>query len=257
MKPPSPVRLSPSRAADFKACPQLYKFRAVDRRTEPEDPYSALGSLVHAVLERLLAEPAESRTSDRALQFLQEAWDQISGVPEFDLTLFGDGSEWLARANTLLGNYFDLEDPTSIDPRELEWRVEHLAGRMSLRGIIDRVEIDSDGEWILTDYKTGQSPSERASFGSFFALRFYALLCWRAFGKLPKQLRLVHLRKPEVITLVPTAQMLEGLERQMVALGSAITRAFAENDFRPRPGPLCNWCPHKRVCPANLGQTGS
>ena len=52
------IPLSPSRAADFKACPQLFKFRAIDRLPEPSDPSRARGTLVHAVLERLCRLPA-------------------------------------------------------------------------------------------------------------------------------------------------------------------------------------------------------
>jgi putative RecB family exonuclease len=50
---PGLVPLSPSRASDYKTCPQLFKFRAIDRLPEPADIYSTKGTLVHAVLERL------------------------------------------------------------------------------------------------------------------------------------------------------------------------------------------------------------
>ena len=246
------LRLSPSRASDFKACPQLYKFRAVDRIPEPEDPYSALGSLVHATLERLLAFPAEARTLEKASELIQLAWEevrdaQLSLIPAINAL---DEEELIAHGKRLLENYFLIEDPASIKAHELEWWVEHEAEKVMLRGIVDRVETLPDGEWVLSDYKTGSSPSERATFGSFFGLRFYALVCWRAFGKMPKELRLINLKKPEVIRLVPTPQMLEGLERQLEAIGAAIRRAFATGDWRPRPGPLCNWCSHRAICPA-------
>src|SRR5215472_9967352 len=54
--------LSPSRAADFKTCPLLYRFRTIDRIPEPPTPDQARGTLVHAVLERLFDLPAAERT---------------------------------------------------------------------------------------------------------------------------------------------------------------------------------------------------
>src|SRR5690348_16741497 len=45
--------LSPSRAADFKTCPLLFRFRTIDRLPEQPSPDQARGTLVHAVLERL------------------------------------------------------------------------------------------------------------------------------------------------------------------------------------------------------------
>ena len=51
---PAPRRpaLSPSRAADFKQCPLLYRFRAIDRLPEVPGRAQVRGTLVHAVLER-------------------------------------------------------------------------------------------------------------------------------------------------------------------------------------------------------------
>src|SRR5215468_6525812 len=58
--------LSPSRAADFKTCPLLYRFRSIDRLPERPSPDQARGTLVHAVLEALFDLPAAERTRERA-----------------------------------------------------------------------------------------------------------------------------------------------------------------------------------------------
>src|SRR5687767_16030245 len=54
--------LSPSRAADFKTCPLLYRFRTIDRLPEQPTRDQARGTLVHAVLERLFDLPPVERT---------------------------------------------------------------------------------------------------------------------------------------------------------------------------------------------------
>lgn len=247
-----PIRLSPSRASDYKTCPQLFKFRAVDRLPEPADIYSTKGTMIHAALEQLfLLEPRE-RTPEKARQHMLEIWEDLKDDEQYGaLQLDADEeAEWLEQGMGLLENYFRVEDPAQIEPHEMEWWVEHDTEAVLLRGIIDRVEIASDGEWILSDYKTGRSPSETYALGSFFGLKFYALVCWRTFGKMPKLLRLIHLREPEVITLVPTEQMLAGLERQLHALAEAIQRAHERDDWRPRVGRLCSFCPHQAICPA-------
>ncbi len=246
------IPLSPSRVADFKACPQLFKFRAIDRLPEMADVYSARGTLVHSVLEAvLLLEPSE-RTLDRCKRTLSDLWQAVRQEEEMQGLAFSPEQEmvWLAEAEQLLTNYFMVEDPASISPHELEWWVEHALDKALLRGIIDRVEVTSEDEWVLTDYKTGRSPSENRALGSFFGLKFYALVCWRQFGRMPKALRLVHLREPEVITLIPTQQMLEGLERQLLAVAAAIARAHEKDDWRPKPGYVCNFCSHRAICPA-------
>jgi putative RecB family exonuclease len=67
---------------------------------------------------------------------------------------------------------------------------------------------------------------------------------------MPRELRLIQLGQPEVITLRPSEQMLLGLERQLDALGTAILRARTTGDWRPRPSWLCDHCAHQAVCPA-------
>jgi putative RecB family exonuclease len=250
--------LSPSRAADFKTCPQLYKFRAIDRLPEPSDPYRARGTLVHAVLEQLCRLPADQRSPEVAQLLLDEVWavlkqdDELAGL---ELSSEEEAS-WLSAARHMLGNYFLLEDPAGVEVHDVEAWVTHEGERTTLRGIIDRIEIHEDGGWVLADYKTGRSPSNIGALGSFFGLQFYALVCWRAFGKMPRELRLMHLGVPEVLTLRPNEQMLRGVERQMDALAQAIARARARDDWRPRPGALCPRCAHRSICPAWTAETG-
>lgn len=251
-----PVRLSPSRASDYKTCPQLFKYRAIDRLPEPADIYSTKGTMIHAVLEQLyLLDPAD-RTIERARTCMLQVWDNLKADPEYSALELDheEEADWLEHGAGLLVNYFKMEDPRLIVPHEMEWWVEYESTRTLLRGIIDRVEVMPDGEWILSDYKTGRSPSESYALGSFFGLKFYALVCWRSFGKMPKLLRLIHLKKPEVISLVPTAQMLLAMERQLDALAQAILRAHEKDDWRPRVSNLCSWCPHKAICPAFAGK---
>ncbi|MGH2786981.1 MAG: RecB family exonuclease [Actinomycetota bacterium] len=246
------VKLSPSGATDFKSCPQLFKFRAVDRLPEPVSGAAARGSLVHAVLERLFAESAPARTPERAYELLDSLWAEVRAEPEIrpeSLTLVQE-EHWLDDARAMLRNYFKLEDPRSLNVTRLEWWVEYELPDVHLRGVIDRLEERPDGSWILTDYKTGRVPGAARELAAFFGLRFYALVCWRAFGIMPKEIRLVYLSDPAVLTLNPAQPMLIAFERQVQALGAAIRRATTTGDWRPRPSPFCMSCAFQDRCPA-------
>ena len=246
------LKLSPSSARDFKSCPQLFKYRSVDRLQEPTSTAAARGSLVHAVLERLFSEPAPNRTPERAETLLDALWREVKDEPEIrpDAAAPGHEHEWLAHAKRLLLNLFRLEDPRSLSASRLEWWVEYDLPDIQLRGVIDRLEERNDGSWILTDYKTGRVPGTERELAAFFGLRFYALVCWRAFGVVPKEIRLVYLGDPSVLTLTPNEAMLTGFERQMQALGKAIRRAHERDDWRPNPSPLCISCSFHDRCPA-------
>src|SRR3990170_7909042 len=75
-KPRRPA-LSPSRAGDFKQCPLLYRFRAVDRLPETPSEAQVRGIVVHAVLEELFALPAAERVPDRAHALLGPVWARL------------------------------------------------------------------------------------------------------------------------------------------------------------------------------------
>ena len=246
------LKLSPSRVTDFKSCPQLFKYRAIDKLPEPVSGPGAKGSLIHAVLERLFEEVAAARTPERAQHLLDALWAQVREEPEFRPEgLHADQeSTWLTESRRLLGNYFKLEDPRTLVASRLEWWIEYELTDMQLRGIIDRLEEREDGSWILTDYKTGRVPGESRELSAFFGLRFYALVCWRAFGIIPKEIRLVYLADPVVLTLNPHERMLIAFERQMQALGAAVKRAQATGDWRTRPSPFCMSCSFQDRCPA-------
>jgi putative RecB family exonuclease len=71
---PTGPSLSPSRAADFKTCPLLFRFRTIDRLPEQPSADQARGTLVHAVLERLFDLPAAERTPEAAAALVAPSW---------------------------------------------------------------------------------------------------------------------------------------------------------------------------------------
>src|SRR6201997_603909 len=83
--------LSPSRASDFKQCPLLYRFRAIDRLPEPRSPAQLRGSLVHAALEQLYGLPAAERVHATALALVEPAWAQVVAA-EPDLAEIGSAA---------------------------------------------------------------------------------------------------------------------------------------------------------------------
>jgi putative RecB family exonuclease len=76
---PAGPSLSPSRAADFKTCPLLFRFRTVDKLPETPSADQVRGTLVHAVLERLFDLPAIDRTPEAAAALVAPEWDKLVG----------------------------------------------------------------------------------------------------------------------------------------------------------------------------------
>ncbi|SDF32249.1 putative RecB family exonuclease [Lentzea fradiae] len=248
--------LSPSRAGDFKQCPLLYRFRAVDRLPERPTKAQVRGTVVHAVLEDLFALPAAERVPERARAMITPAWERVKAErPEF-ASLFEvpggeEEAEWLASATKLLDGYFGLEDPRRLEPESRELLVEsELPSGVLLRGYIDRVDVAPTGEIRVVDYKTGAAPREIGEAKALFQMKFYALVLWKLRGVVPRQLRLMYLADRQALAYTPDESELARFERTLDAIWQAIMRAAPTGDFRPNPSRLCDYCDHKAFCPA-------
>ncbi|CAN7438252.1 RecB family exonuclease [Knoellia sp. LjRoot47] len=246
--------LSPSRAADFKQCPLLFRFRTIDKLDGPPSPAAARGTLVHEVLEHLFELPAAERTPEAALALLQPRWaslveerPELATMIEDDEAL--DEDAWFTAAGALVERWFTLENPQWLEPAERELYVETEVDGLTLRGYVDRLDIAPDGAMRVVDYKTGRSPREAFEGKALFQMKFYALVLWRQRGEIPKQLQLVYLGNGEIVRYEPDEHDLLGLERNVKAVWQAIVRASETGDWRPRTSRLCDWCDFKELCP--------
>jgi putative RecB family exonuclease len=252
MSLPLPTTLSPSKISAFKHCPLAFRFSVIDRLPEPPSPWASKGTLVHRALELLMLRPPGERTLPTALGDLDRARGELADDPEFaglELT----EEEWdafHADAADLVTRYFQLEDPAAVRPIGLELLMSVELGSLTLRGIIDRLELDEDGELVVTDYKTGSAPREGFEQDRLGGVHFYALLCQRLLGRRPARVQLMYLSKPEVLIARPSEQSVVGMERRAQALWAAVERACERDDFRPRAGRLCDWCSFRPYCPA-------
>jgi len=131
--------LSPSRAADFKTCPLLYRFRTIDRIPEAPSFDQARGTLVHAVLEKLFDLPAAQRNHEAATGLVAPQWDRLREEQPLLAELFGaeaTPADFLDSTVDLLGGYFSVEDPRRLEPAEREQLVE---AKLGLAGNIDEL----------------------------------------------------------------------------------------------------------------------
>ena len=252
-------------------CPLLYRFRSIDKIPETPNPVMVRGTLVHAVLERLFDDPAPQRTLDHAVSMVPAEWQKLLAKNPDLAELFAadadsDGAEsdgregveaaqseeaeWLASCTAFLDNYFRMEDPQYLEPDSRELWVKHeLDTGLTLRGIVDRIDVAPDGRIRVVDYKTGKSPNSRFEDKALFQMKFYALVIWRERGVIPTLLQLMYLGDGQFLRYEPNEADLLATERKLQGLWTAIAAAMEARDFPPRKNPLCNWCAHKAICP--------
>ena len=252
MSLPLPGSLTPSKVASFKDCALAFRFSAIDHLPEPPSPSATKGTLVHRALELLFCEPPARRTPATGLACLDRARAEMASDPEYvGLGLSTEAeAEFAADAEALVRRYFEIEDPTTVHPIGLELRLEAQVGSLTLRGVIDRLDLDPDGGLVVTDYKTGKVPGVAHEQGRLGGVHFYAFLCERVLGRRPVRIRLLYLSEPVAIVAQPSDQSIRGLEQRARAIWTAVERACAHDDFRPHPSRLCDWCSFRDYCPA-------
>jgi putative RecB family exonuclease len=137
-----------------------------------------------------------------------------------------------------------------VRPIGVELMLDADIGGARVRGIIDRLELDHNGELVVTDYKSGKAPAERYERGRLDGVQLYSLLCERNFGRRPARVRLLYLGDPLEISTSPSDQSTKAAERKVGAIWTAVERACARDDFRPRPSRLCEYCAFRTYCPS-------
>lgn len=250
---PLPSSLSPSKVSSFKDCALAFRFSAIDKLPEPPSAPAMKGTLVHRALELLLSNQPADRTPEHGAECLAAAVVEMHELDEWaELDLDEDAATaFVADAKVMLERYFSMEDPRRIEPVGLELMLEAEIGGVTVRGIIDRLERNAEGGLVVTDYKTGRTPSVFQEQSRLGGVHFYAFLCQAHFGELPAQIQLMYLgREPQIIATTPTEQSVRGLQRKVGAIWSAVERACEHDDFRPKQSALCNWCSFQQYCPA-------
>ena len=234
----------------------MFQYQAIDRLEQPPTIWTVKGTLVHAALEGLFTAPPELRTEVLALERLREAATDDAFIGELAaLGLEGaSATEFVDDAATLVGNYFALEDPVTVDAVGVELRLEttlEIGGGLEavpLRGIIDRLDRDEHGDLIVVDYKTGRAPGPGRERSKLAGVETYALLCERVLGVRPVAVRLLYLRAPLIVERAVAPATVARQERRAVEVWRAIAKAHAFGSFRPNPGPLCNYCAFADRC---------
>ena len=246
------LRLSPSAVSEYENCPQLYKYRKIDKLPEPPSLDAERGTLIHTILQDLFEFPSQERTPQTAIDLLPSRWAaQLEGKPAL-LEMVSSEKEWLDRASSLLQTYFTLENPSTFEATHREMHLEDdFDSDIYLHGYVDRLDVAPTGEVRIVDYKTGKSPRPGWEEKAFFQLRVYALLYWKNTGVLPRLLQLIYLGDGRIVKSNPTMAEIESAEKVLRRVAQDIFISIEKEYWPPKPSRLCDWCYFKSICPAH------
>jgi len=248
---PEPLSLSASRLEAYRRCGRSYYLQYQLRLPAEEPPCPApdlgyepvlLGDLVHRVLE---AYHREGWRPERAGELLAREARGLGLDRE-------EQRECLAAAEGILQKY--LAGPLARlqpDPDHLERSFSiFLEGDglvVELAGIIDRIDRDREGRWLVVDYKTNRriTPAQWEEYCR--QLRLYALAFRELYPErgIPR-LYIYHLTEGKLLPVEGQPYQLEAAKKTVLETAAAIRAGL----FPARPGTHCQWCGYGKYCSA-------
>ena len=243
------LRLSFTRIDTFARCPMRFRLQYVEQLPGRPAPALSFGSSIHAVLEWLLdRKHPELPDLDATLAALKEHWDS-SGYAEVtreeQLAAYAHARDVIARFHARVA-----AAPLRLPVATEAWFELPFPDEVVVVGSIDRIDVDDDGALHVIDYKTNRRPRDRAQVASSLQLGLYALATQHLYGQLPASVALDFV-VAGVTVRVPIADVDLAAVPRAVADAAAGIRAGRDE---PRPSRLCDWCDHRRACPAWEGE---
>jgi RecB family exonuclease len=254
------VTLSYSQISLYNQCPLKYKYRYIEKRPLKPSPVLNFGSTIHNTLKDYHRnfDPQKAQLTDLMLLY-QRNWIA---------TAYKDPAEeerFRKEGTRLLEAYYEK---AKVDPNRVLYLEEFFRLRVdecTLVGKIDRVDSLPDGGWEIIDYKTSRKVKSKRElenllqFGGvpeILQLDIYYMACQEKWRRDPKQLSIYYLAAredgkicPRKVSFSPGTERIERIKflRRLV---NDVARGIRRKDFRPKAGPLCNWCDYKALCPA-------
>ena len=244
-----PKYLSPSSASSYRECARRWKFRYVDRLPDPPGEPAVTGTFAHMVLEKLMQEPVEDRTVDRAKKLARELWPKMENHPDYQGLELGENASRNFRWNgwKAIEGLWALEDPGEVRVASTEQDVRVEINGVPFRGIIDRVDETDDG-LVVTDYKSGKAPSKKFSSNYATQMLLYAAALTELEGRKPAKAQLLYLGQKVVEVEITDESLTEAVD-ELRTTWLAIMESCISLEFDATTGPLCGWCPFVAQCP--------
>jgi RecB family exonuclease len=241
------VPVSPSGAENFTECGVKW-FLERSGGTNGDSTAQILGSAIHEFARIKVEDPSISEVD--LIAKLEASWSLI------DPTEGWISNSSLKRAVKMLERFSRYHAATTRDVVGAELNFKIQVGRAEIRGSVDRIEVDSDGNHYVIDFKTGKTQITAEKAKENLQLACYQLAV--ALDGFEKKLtttssagaELVYLAKDSV--KVTTRQQYKIDEVEVKAKLEEIAEGMGAESFQARINTMCENCVVKACCPIQI-----
>lgn len=254
-------RFSYSSLETYKKCPAQFKIRYIDNVRKPDESIEAfMGKRVHEALEYLYNEILDGRIPffdhvvDKYNSNWQDNWhNRVGIVMTENLTNYyrNLGEDCVAR---YYRKYSPFEEPQVGNEIELNFTLDG-DDKYAIKGIVDRLDHDGDGNWEIHDYKSGKRALTQSQADKDNQLALYQIGLMSK-DKEIKSVKLVwhFLQHGIKVESVRTEKQLDDLSKNIKRQIDKIhLQMNSGGEFPAKKSILCNWCYYWEECPAQFG----
>lgn len=237
------LTLSASRVKTYQQCPRKYYYNYIEKLPRKEWPHFDLGTLVHGALEYFHEEFRKDGSDLNLKRMMKVSFKAQRDEMEKEKPLT---DKVLLEARDLLLEYLGRMETEGIGSKIISLEQDFdipLTEQFSVKGFVDRLDLDDDGVYHIKDYKTNKSlkymePFQLRVYGVHLLNenpdidRFRASYIMMRFGG--KHVS-YDLNKVDV----------EKCKQELIKYAERITE---EGKWIPKPSRLCDWCDFKDPC---------
>ena len=238
--------LSYSQIEAFNRCPLQYKCSYIIRIPVPLSAAASFGISIHNILKDFYKTVLDGKkqTKKDLLKYLKVNW-----IKEGYSSKTHEKKMYL-RAEKYLDSFFKKGYKKTQKPVSLEQSFTiKISPSLRIGGRIDRVDQLKDGSLEIIDYKTGKVQDQK-QIDKNLQMTIYAMAGASPgiYKKNPKNIILsfYYLETQEKIS---TYRNFEDLEKAKEEIMKKV-KEIEKSDFLPKPGPYCDFCDFKLLCPA-------
>jgi putative RecB family exonuclease len=248
-------KFSPSKLDVYKNCARRYQYKYVDRIARyRKTPETVVGTSVHAAFEELyqLVSGGKVPTLDEVQALYDGAlaaeWDETIQLRDARFTK----ENWHAVGAGCVELYYKAHAPFSEDRTiAVEKRVgfpliveEH---EYRIEGFVDRLSLAADGAFEIHDYKTAKTLPSQEHADADWQLALYEIAVRREWPDAREvRLKWHYVRHGATLTSVRDAA---ARARLLSDVSKTVAAIKHDHEFVPNPGPLCDWCEYRDLCP--------
>jgi len=245
--------LSYSQINTFQTCPLHYKLRYIFKVPTPQTASQSFGTSIHATLKDFynLVLSGKRPTEKLIFDCFKNDWIKEGfKTKKHERKFYEKGKIYLSG---FLKEGFDPKNlPVALEqPFTIPLRLDSKNTKpLKIGGVIDRVDVFSDGSIEIIDYKTGANIPSQREVDKNLQLSFYGIAATEIpeipFNKKADQIKLslYYLDEQEKISTIRTRDDLEKAKEEIFKVRDEIEKS----DFTCSNNYLCRDCEYKLLC---------